>query len=384
MRKAFNRRILVLSLLIFSLASFVLLPHFYVNHVTVEGLQTLLAEDLLAASGLEPGQHMIKGLGGTLESYLRLRYHRAEEQLKEKFAYIEDVVIRPSFPYGLTISVQERVGVAYIKQEQMVVVVDREGVVLHIQEGAVEDLPLIEGVHDSFVEVGKPMNASLKQSITGTVLILSTIIDTDRLADDRWNFFSRIESILPVSIDSHFLKVRLPNEKFLTVKLGSVTEMKDNLYWLRSILKIGELDDLPEGLLDISGKQRIFIPAQHFKTHILENRPAGADLPLDKLSDKEGVSTDSEKMTGEQISPAKTENAGGGTTGTTTLNTGSTGSVESPTPVSNGQSTNSTRPTGGTGAENPTRTTKAPLEIDLPDFDAPKPFTSQHAGSVRP
>lgn len=266
-RRNLSYLLTTLSLLLFLLAALALLPMFQVESIVVEGNQRLDADELIAESGLQTQQHMIRGMGGGLENWLHFRYGPAQDRLLAYSPYLESVEITPSLPGQLVISVKERICVAYIQLEQNYLLVDSEGIVLEIVDQVPKGLPLIEGISDQQVEVGKKINRLFRSNITSAVLIMSTVIDTDKEAKDGWDFFSRIESIRPLDSSSHYLQVRLPSGKNLEVKLGSLQNMKDSLYWLRAILKQGELDAIEEeGLLDLSGEQRIFIPLKHFAT----------------------------------------------------------------------------------------------------------------------
>lgn len=273
------RRLVAVSVVVFGITSFLLLPQFYVNEITIKGLHTITPEAVLEASGIKQGQHMLRGLGGSLEGWLRLRYTSAERAVKRKLPYVESIEIRPHFPGGMTMTVQERIGVAYIRQEDSVLVVDSEGVVLRVEKQAPKGLPLIEGIVDSRVEVGRPIDQAFRNAITSTVMILSTIIDTDREANDHWDFFGRILRIRQIDSFTHFLTVELNNGRKLYVKLGALNEMRDNLYWLRAILKMGELDKLPDGLLDLSGKQRIFLPGKNFSVVVGQENGPPINIP---------------------------------------------------------------------------------------------------------
>ena len=358
------KRLAVYGIIAFVLAAISLLPQFYVKQITITGARYIDVKKILAVSGLHLNQHLFTGLGGNLEGWLRLRYSTAENNIKRLLPGIESVEIRPSFPGKLRFVVKERIGVAYLQLPGYVVVVDSEGVVLRIDEKAPEKVPLIVGVSESQVEVGKPINSNLRAAITNSILIMSNIIDSDDEAQDKWNFFSRLKSLRPINAETHYITIRLNNGREMEVKLGDVTNIQANIYWLRSAVKMGVFERLGKGLLDLSGKQKIYIPAEHFSVK--------SDLTQDILSNTpEYKSADPDHKAGkgdsENKSAVSTENGADSS-------------------AANGSDTN-TKSSSGTTAENESTTGEpipAKTDSQTDDYDDNNPSSSSDTSRNKP
>lgn len=259
-----TRKLLVLSLLIFVVTVTLLLPPFYAGRIRIVGLHQLQGSRVLEVSGLHTGQHMLSGLGGSLEGWLRLRYTSAEQRILAALPEVQEVQITPTLPGEIQIRIVERIGVAYIHSDDSYLIVDREGVVLSILTEEPKGLPLIEGVSQSTARVGQAIDAGLRRDLSSAVQIIATVLETDLRAGDQWNFLGRVQSIRPLAQDGHLLLVRNDNGSILTVRLGAVSELKDHLFWLRAVLKRQLLSVLPDGMLDLSGAYRMYRPQSAF------------------------------------------------------------------------------------------------------------------------
>lgn len=303
----FTRKFMVTSLCLFVLAVSLLLPPFTLTRAEFRGLRHLKGEQLWHLSGLSFDQHLIKGLGGSLEDWLRLQYGRAQEQIQTALPMIKTVRIRPRLPGRVVFEVEERLAVAYIRSGQDYLVLDGEGFVLSIQSEPPEGLPWIEGIEPQRARVGEPLAAPFRRRLASSLQIMATLLEADEAQADDWNFLGRVESILPLDADNHFLTLRWA-DKTLVLAVGALAEQREALFWARALLKRGLVIDQSEGLLDLRGKQRLWRPLDQFKVTLEHLKTGAAErMPTNEsTAEPEIASTADEQTTeGPAVSPAQ-------------------------------------------------------------------------------
>lgn len=107
-------------------------PMALLTEITIAGNVKLAREEILAITGLEPGQHL-----------WRLNLTENRDKLFTS-PWVEEVQISRVFPNSLAITLQERVGVAIITGASGSWVVAGDGVVLAVNEGY--SLPWVTGL----------------------------------------------------------------------------------------------------------------------------------------------------------------------------------------------------------------------------------------------
>lgn len=254
--------VLAVGVLLLVCVALFTLPVFRVNEINVSGAEQVDESGIIENSGLETGRHLFQGWGGSVSTWLGLRYESAEENIASEFPYIRTVRVRMGFPSKINITVTERVPGAYLALEDDAnILLDTEGYVLEIEEGEVpEGIPLIEGVTILAARVGSRISTASIQSVETALSFIDAVMRSDRAASDN---FVMLEHVLDIRVpggDSAYLKVKLTDSPTpIHVKLGEVRTFDDALNWLRYTIRTNRLDDLGPGVLDLSGDNYIFI-----------------------------------------------------------------------------------------------------------------------------
>ena len=70
-----------------------------------------------------------------------------------------------------------------------------------------------------------------------------------------------VRSIRSIGNEAVYLTVYLPAaNKELLVRLGSLTDISDDMTWLRYAVEQGAFNEVGEGFLDMSGEENTFSP----------------------------------------------------------------------------------------------------------------------------
>lgn len=238
------------------------LPGFKLAEVEVSGASQVDPGLISYYSGLEKGQHLFEGWGGTLPSLLGFRYADAERSILEASPYIKTARVQMDFPSKIKIQVDERVATSYMQLEDAAhILMDQEGYVLDIREGRAPDgIPMLVGIPVKAAEIGSKINSPSLDSIDFALDLLDSIIRSDRAAVDSFSLLSCIEEIRVPGGDHSYLKINLLTSDIpIHVKFGDSYSLDDALNWLRYTIRTEKIDDLGAGVLDLSGDEYIFI-----------------------------------------------------------------------------------------------------------------------------
>lgn len=130
---------LALFFLVCALAGYLLAqsPIFNLRHIEVVGNDTLTAEQVIAHTGLEYGQHIYEVNLGLIENLIKTD------------PWVDQVSVKRKLPSTIEITVTERVAVAMVQTAYGLLQVDKDGYVLKAQR-LVDGMPLmlITGVSD--------------------------------------------------------------------------------------------------------------------------------------------------------------------------------------------------------------------------------------------
>lgn len=240
-----------------------LLPVFHLQGIEIAQLRSITREEVLAASGLATGQHLFQGLGlgGSFRQITQLRYPATEARLLAALPTIQTVAARLKFPGQISLSIVERVEVAYLAIPDGCVMIDKEGVALKILEKAPADIPVIEGVMATSMKLGQPLGVDVPSAMNSAITLMGAIIEADK--DDRPGILllPQIRKIRPVGGRRLYLTVILPQTgEELNVAAETGQEQTEDMLWLRFALAQSVFDNRGKGVLDLTGSKKTFTP----------------------------------------------------------------------------------------------------------------------------
>ena len=251
-----------LGILVVSLVLIFALPQFYVSTIQINGKRIVTEEQVLSIGGLKEGSHLFQGVSGALKDLFQLRHRNAEKALMENLPYIKNIEIKSIFPSILSVTLEERVEVAYIAISDGCVIIDSEGVALEVLGSAGErGIPVIQGITANKVQLGQKTAVDLQSSLSDAIVLLNDIINADRDTRTDVKLLPAIKTIRPMQEGILFLTVQLPKTgEELIVKVKNSSINADNMLWLRFALEQGKLEGKGKGILDLSTSQKVFQP----------------------------------------------------------------------------------------------------------------------------
>lgn len=256
------RRLILPAALILLAALIWLLPAFRLSNVEVVGdLRSLSREDLAAASGLQTGQHLFAGLGGSLNQILHLRYGGAEDRLLEQYPVLKSVEVRLRLPGTIVLNISERVEVAYVAVPDGCVMIDKEGYALKILPAPPDDIPVIDGVSVTSMILGQPLVVNVPAAMNSAIALMGAIIEADRDTRPEIQLLPQIRRIRPLSGRQLYLTIVIPDTgEEMTVAAETGQEQTEDMLWLRFALDQDALNSRGKGILDLTGSRRTFTP----------------------------------------------------------------------------------------------------------------------------
>lgn len=242
-------------------AAVLALPSFHLSSFEVSSTNVLTEEEIIVASGLSDGQHLISGLGGSMRHFFQMRYQRAEQSIEAYSPYVKSADVRMRFPGAVSINVEERIEVAYVNIPDGCVLIDKEGYALSIDPDIPGDIPVIEGIRAVSLSLGQPLTVDVSSSMQLAVTIMGAIIDADRDERSSVNLMTHVRKIRPAGGNLVYLTVVLPDtgeELIILVERGG--DLSEDILWLRFALEQGVLSGHGKGVLDLTGSKKIFRP----------------------------------------------------------------------------------------------------------------------------
>ena len=238
------------------------LPQFYISSVKVTGQRILTADQVILIGDLKTGSHLFQGVSGSMKDWFQLRHKKAEELLLSNLPYLKNVKIQSVFPSVLSVTLVERVEVAYIAISDGCVIIDSEGVALEVLPGAdARGIPVIEGVVANQVQLGRKTAVDLPDALTEAIVLLNDIINADKDTQTDVKLLPLIKTIRPMQDKILFLTLQLPGTgEELHIKIKNSSSNIEDMLWLRFALKQGKLVGKSKGILDLSGVQKVFQP----------------------------------------------------------------------------------------------------------------------------
>ena len=238
------------------------LPIFHLETIYFpDELRSLTQEELASASGLVKGQHLLIGLGGTLDQWLHGRYGQAEKNLLSCFPTLKSAEIHLQSPGAVRIQVEERVEVAYLAIPDGCVMIDKEGCALKILADPPADIPVIEGVGVTAMALGQPLTVDVPAAMNSAITLMGAIIEADRDTRPVTPLLPQISKIRPLSGRQLYITVIIPDTgEEMTVVAETGQDQTDDMLWLRFALDQDVLNGRGKGILDLTGSRRTFTP----------------------------------------------------------------------------------------------------------------------------
>ena len=263
-----GRRIIFFVVLIAVLLLAILvsaLPQFYIKQIEVVGCEEISQDELLKSSGLTAGEHLFKNLGGGIIQLFTLRYGNIEKELSQDYPYISNIKIQVIFPSKVLFTVDERDKIGYAELPDGYAVIDSEGYVVELSDGdAPAGVPLMEGLPVRASALGQKIDMTEGKGLNICITVLSAILAADENKNKTSDFslFKCVKSIRSVQSGTTFLTLVPPTgSKELLVRIGSLKNITEDMSWLRYAAEQNKFDSVGDGVLDMSGEEFTFRPA---------------------------------------------------------------------------------------------------------------------------
>ena len=262
-----GRRVVLFSVLFAILLAVILivtLPQFYIKQIDVVGCNEISKEALLSSSGLAVGEHLFHNLGGGIIQLFTLRYGNIEKELRSDYPYINDIKIRIVFPSKVLLTIDERQKIGYAELPDGYAVIDTEGVVVELSEGAAPSgVPLMEGLPVRSSALGEKIDMTEGKGLNTCITILNAILaaDENKSKNSDFSLMKCVRSVRSLQGSTTFLTLILPStQKEFLIRIGSLKNITADMSWLRYAAEQNKFDSVGDGVLDMSGEEYTFRP----------------------------------------------------------------------------------------------------------------------------
>lgn len=237
-------------------------PGFQIQNIEVSGNNKVSTQEILSIVDIHKDEHLMSHVGGSLKSIVSLHYGALEQKLMDQEPYIRDVQIVPSFPGNVYINITERQKVAYAALPDGYAVISDDGAVLEICHGDVpKGIPELRGLPIRSAQIGKKLDMTSSEGYEISITILGAILSADslqRTEGDTFDFLSHVVCVRYCENMTTFIDIEVPNyPTTITVKVGSMKTISDNMNWLRFAIVSGYFDGKTGELLDMTGNNYI-------------------------------------------------------------------------------------------------------------------------------
>lgn len=277
-RKRGRLRLLIAGAVLFvCILLLTILPAFHVQRFEVTETRHQSAEALVAASGVQQGKHFLSTLNGGLAAVLGFHSADSEARIRERFPYVDTVRCYPKFPGVYRIDVRERVAIAYIRQDGKLYFLDRSGRVLDVtEERDLPGIPVILAFKLTGAEKGKDLGPEIIDKLKPLMLLTNALIQAGETTSDAASedasedaseaensaaqgLLPRVESMWMEGSDRVCFRFRPGTEAGgMVVRLARPESYDESLRWLSYAVRGGALKDTGEGILDLTGKRKVF------------------------------------------------------------------------------------------------------------------------------
>lgn len=251
--------ILLLLLLILGMM-FLFHKNFRVQNVRVSGNRRFSEEQIIEMSGIKNGDHLYSRISGSWKDILKLQYGKVRNRIIGSDPYISDAKVYPHYPGEVYIEVTERRKVAYVAIPDGYAIISDDSVVLEIETGDVPTgIPEIRGLPIRSAQIGKKLDLTSSEGYDICITILGAILGADANAadaDPSFDFLSHVICVRYCENMTTFIDLDIPGrEQVLSVKLGSLQTISDDMEWLRYAVISGDFADKLGTVLDMTGSK---------------------------------------------------------------------------------------------------------------------------------
>ena len=239
------------------------LPHFRVESVMVVGCHSIEEKDIVQASGIKTGTHLFENISGNISSFFLFRYGNLEEDLKEKFPFIESVSVQANFPSAVEIKIKERQKIGYIKTSDGYAVIDKNGYVVALSDGMPENgAPLFSGVTVLSAVLGQKVEIEDSYQLDACLAILNAILlaDQNHAESETYFLMKAVCEIRYINENMSFIRFcDASDKKTLIVRLGKLDAVEEEMRWLDLAIRRDAFETMQDqGILDMSGENYTF------------------------------------------------------------------------------------------------------------------------------
>ncbi|MBR5426507.1 MAG: FtsQ-type POTRA domain-containing protein [Clostridiales bacterium] len=254
--------IIVLLMILICAMLFFFHRNFRVQEIHVVGNNRFTQEEILAISGVKEGDHLYSHVGGSLKEIARLQYGKARQKIISYDPYIADAKVYPHYPGEVYIEVTERRKVAYVAMPDGYAIISEDSVVLEIVTGDVpQGIPEIRGLPIRSAQIGKKLDLTSSDGYDICITVLGAILGSDANAQqdgDEFNFLSHVICVRYCENMTTFIDLDIPGvDHIISVKIGSLQTISDQMTWLRYAVVSGYFADKPGTVLDMTGSKYI-------------------------------------------------------------------------------------------------------------------------------
>lgn len=259
MGKKANKIILILMVLFILLILFIVLPVFRIKQIEMYDVNFIQPESIYAVSGIEEGQHFLKGLGGNFNQFFTGHYGKAEEKVIENIPEIKNISIRYRFPGKVIFKAKEKIAIGWIKIPDGYCTVDGQGNVISIMQEKPDGLPIISSLTVVKASLGKKIEVLQNEYLETAMYTMSALIEAD-LDTDGEKLLYLIDKIEPTINNDIYIYINFPDQK-LAVICGQSYDLKEDFIWLKQLIDHKVLANRGSGTIDLRGENRIFQPS---------------------------------------------------------------------------------------------------------------------------
>lgn len=222
-------------------------PFFRVGEITVVGNSAAKEEEIIAALGIEPGSHIFS------------TFFVSDSALKAQKPYISDVRVTRYLPSSVTIEVEERLKLAYIRTPDGYIAIDADGTVLEFSTFDAGDVrPVLCGLDIGNAVLGERIDVIDSSKFRQMIVVLSTALTEGENQRTDYSLFENIREIRIVPSGVIFIQVYLPSGASLQVKLSNMSTIGDKIHWLAYAIENEAFEGLPDGVLDMTDDDPIY------------------------------------------------------------------------------------------------------------------------------
>lgn len=236
--------------------------NFRVNEIHISGNQRVSNEAILAAAQIEKNDHLLSHVTGSWNERIHLKDGDARQRIIDSDPYIADASVYPKYPGEIYIDITERRKVAYVAIPDGYAIISDDSVVLDIVSGDVPSgIPEIRGLPILSAQIGQKLEMSSTEGYDICITVLGAILNadsTDSITSEEFDFLSWVISVRYCDNMTTFIDIQIPNaNKILSVKIGSLTTISDDMNWLQYAVFSGYFDDKEGTVFDMTGKEYI-------------------------------------------------------------------------------------------------------------------------------